>query len=51
MDQPRQIHLDVAHCVLWSIKSSPGQGLFFPSSSTFQLMTFCDSDWAAYLDT
>lgn len=33
------------------IKSSPGQGIFFPSSSDFLLNAFCDADWATCSDT
>jgi hypothetical protein len=51
MDHPRQPHLEAAHRMLRYIKSSPGQGIFFPSSSDFRLKAFCDADWAACSDT
>jgi hypothetical protein len=51
MDQPRQPHLDAAHKVLRYLKASPGQGLFFPSSSDFRVKAFCDADWVGYVDT
>jgi hypothetical protein len=43
MDQPKQPHVEAAHWVLRYIKSSHGQGLFFPSSSNFRLKAFCDA--------
>ena len=33
------------------LKTSPGQGLFFPSSSDLRVKAFCDVDWAGCLDT
>ncbi|CAL2266170.1 unnamed protein product [Prunus armeniaca] len=32
--------------VLWYIKNSPGQGIFFPAQNDLKLNAFCDSDWA-----
>ena len=51
MDKLRQPHLEVAHKVLRYLKNSPGQGIFFPSSSNFWVKTFCDADWAGCSDT
>lgn len=44
--EPHQPHLDAALRVLWYIKNSLGQGIFFPSQNDLKLKAFCDSDWA-----
>lgn len=51
VSQPRTAHLKAAHQVLRYLKSNPGQGLFFPTSSPIQLRAFSDSDWASCADT
>lgn len=51
VSQPRTTHLKAAHHLLRYIKSTPGQGIFFPTNSTCQLRAFSDSDWAACVDT
>jgi len=43
MQKPCQPHLDAAYYVLYYLKSSPGQGLFFPSNSDFQIKVYCDA--------
>lgn len=51
MGHPTNLHHDAAIHVLRYIKSSPAQGLFYPSDSTLQLKGFSDSYWATCLDT
>ncbi|MCI87621.1 copia protein, partial [Trifolium medium] len=47
MAAPTEIHMQAASRVLRDIKQAPGQGQFFPASSSLQLKAFSDSDWAA----
>lgn len=47
MQRPCLPHLDAAHHVIRYLKNSPGQGLFFPSNSDFQITAYCDADWAS----
>eukprot|EP00258_Populus_trichocarpa_P045856 XP_024461875.1 uncharacterized protein LOC112328334 [Populus trichocarpa] len=51
MDKPSKTHLTAAHKVLRYIKSAPGQGLSLSASSNFELIAYCDSDWASCPDT
>ena len=45
MHAPCKPHMEVALRVLRYLKSSPGQGLFFPSHNDLSLRAFSDSDW------
>lgn len=46
MNQPKLIHFETAMCVLHYLKSTPGQGIFFPSDNAKILKGYCDVDWA-----
>jgi hypothetical protein len=51
MDCPTNLHLTAAFKVLKYLTGAPGQGLFFPSINTLDLIVYCDSDWASCLDS
>ncbi|XP_020535535.2 uncharacterized mitochondrial protein AtMg00810-like [Jatropha curcas] len=50
LSKPTTVHLQAHHRILRYIKSAPGKGLFFPTSSC-TLKAFSDSDWAGCVDT
>lgn len=51
LGQPHQPHYMAALRVLRYLKSSPGQGILFSTSSLLQLNAYCDSDWATCLES
>ncbi|KAK1408324.1 hypothetical protein QVD17_39996 [Tagetes erecta] len=51
MHKPTQAHLQLAMRVLRYLKGSPGKGLVFSQSESFQLSAYSDSDWGKCLET
>ncbi|KAJ0890765.1 putative RNA-directed DNA polymerase [Helianthus annuus] len=51
MHKPLTVHLRIALRLLRYLKLSPGKGLVFKKSDSFDLTCFADSDWAKCLDT
>ncbi|CAL1370920.1 unnamed protein product [Linum trigynum] len=45
VEAPRQLHLDAAHRILRYLKSSLGQGLFFPANRSLNFVVYCEADW------
>ena len=43
-------HYMTLYCILQYIKVAPSLGIFFPSTSEFQLKAFSDSDWAGCIE-
>ncbi|KAF5468319.1 hypothetical protein F2P56_012478 [Juglans regia] len=48
---PTDVHLLAAQKVLRYLKVAPGQGLFLPNSSSFQLEAYCNSNWVSCPNT
>ncbi|XP_019422986.1 PREDICTED: uncharacterized protein LOC109332460 [Lupinus angustifolius] len=48
---PTKPHQQAAFKILRYLKTSPTQGLFFPSNNTTVLKGYSNSDWGAFLDT
>lgn len=51
MQQPRQPHFNAALRVLPYLSTDPGQGILLSSNPSFELMAFCDADWASCRDS
>lgn len=51
LDKPATTHYKATQRVLKYLKGCLGKGVFFPCSSSLQLMGFSDADWASCLDT
>ncbi|XP_068647981.1 uncharacterized mitochondrial protein AtMg00810-like [Aristolochia californica] len=49
--QPRLPHLQAVHHLLPYLKTSPGQGLLFSSTSSLQVRAYSDADWESCLDS
>jgi hypothetical protein len=51
LDAPTSTHFKAAHKVLRYLKGNPGTSLFFPRSSSLQLLVFSDADWGGCPDS
>lgn len=51
MQAPRTGHFQAALHALRYIQNDPSLGLFFSSEQSFQILSYCDADWASCSDT
>lgn len=51
MQSPHSSQLDAAFHTLRYVAGTPGLGLFMHPTLSFQILAFCDSDWASCFDT
>jgi len=51
MSSPQHLHLVVVRRIICYLRGSPNYGLFFPTGSSLQLVTYSDVDWAECPDT
>ncbi|RVW64125.1 Retrovirus-related Pol polyprotein from transposon RE1 [Vitis vinifera] len=51
MTSPRHLHLAAVRRIIRYLRGSPTRGLFFPTGSSLQLVTYSDADWARCPDT
>ena len=51
MQNPRHLHLAVVHRIIRYLRGTPCRGLFFPASSSLNLVAYSDADWAGCPDT
>lgn len=49
LDSPQEPHLHAAQRILRYLKTTPSQGLLFPTSFVVHIKGFLDSDWASCL--
>ncbi|KAL0435806.1 UNVERIFIED_CONTAM: Retrovirus-related Pol polyprotein from transposon RE1 [Sesamum radiatum] len=47
LTHPCEAHWKAALHIVRYLKGSPALGIFFPSSSSFELTAYCDADWAS----
>ncbi|XP_019252680.1 PREDICTED: uncharacterized protein LOC109231476 [Nicotiana attenuata] len=51
MQRPSLSHFSAGLRVLRYLRSDSGQGILLSSAPSFDLVAFCDADWAAYKDS
>lgn len=51
MSSPRHLYLAAVRHIIHYLRGSPTRGLFFPTDSSLQLVTYSDADWTGCPDT
>jgi len=51
ISSPRHLYLAAVWRIIHYLYGSPNRGLFFPTSSSFQLVAYSDANWAGCSDT
>ena len=51
LSSPKVPHLQAAYRIIKYLKKTPGQGLFLSANSSLQLKAYCDTNWAACINT
>ena len=44
--QPKETHLKAVKCIIRYVKNAFDYGLFYPKNDSFDLISYCDADYA-----